>query len=105
MTLNLVTPHLAGNIVLFYRKHSSEATAFVRTLRLYDFYTLYQRQQIAQLIIIRNIQGEEIGKVNTNDNESSIQNLVKNNSSRFSKKKVYLKKEQEKLVVEKIEDI
>ena len=60
---------------------------------------------LEESIIIRNIQGEEIGKVNTNDNESSIQNLVKNNSSRFSKKKVYLKKEQEKLVVEKIEDI
>ena len=60
---------------------------------------------LEESIIIRNIQGEEIGKVNTNDNESSIQNLVKNNSSRFSKKKVYLKKEQEKLVVEKVEDI
>ena len=44
---------------------------------------------LEESIIIRNIQGEEIGKVNTNDNESSIQNLVKNNSSRFSKKKVY----------------
>ena len=60
---------------------------------------------LEESIIIRNIQGEKIGKVNTNDNESSIQNLVKNNSSRFSKKKVYLKKEQEKLVVEKVEDI
>ena len=57
------------------------------------------------LLKLQNIQGEEIGKVNTNDNESSIQNLVKNNSSRFSKKKVYLEKEQEKLVVEKVEDI
>ena len=60
---------------------------------------------LEESIIIRNIQGEEIGKVNTNDNESSIRNLVKNNSSRFSKKKVYLKKEQEKLVVEKVKDI
>lgn len=56
MTLNLITAHLTGNGMFFHGKHSSEATAFVRTFRLYDLNVLDQRQQVTQLVVIRNIQ-------------------------------------------------
>lgn len=61
---------------------------------------------LEDIIIVRNTQGEEIGKVGINDSESAIQNIVKTNIDRFSKKKIFLKKEKESIiVVEKVENI
>lgn len=54
-------------------------------------------------IIIRNIQGEEIGRISPNESETKAQEIVKNNESRFSRKKVYLNKE--KITVKKVENI
>ncbi len=54
-------------------------------------------------VIIRNLQEEEIGRVGTNDSETKMQEIVKNNIDRFSKKKVYLKTENDKLIVQKVE--
>ena len=54
-------------------------------------------------VIIRNLQEEEIGRVGTNDSETKMQEIVKNNIDRFSKKKVYLKTENDNLIVQKVE--
>ena len=54
-------------------------------------------------IKVFNFNNEEIGKININESESKIQDIVKTNKDKFSKKKIYLKKENDKLVVEKIE--
>lgn len=56
-----------------------------------------------QSIIIKNLDNEEIGRVGINDNETKMQEIVKNNINRFSKKKIYLEYEQETLIVQKIE--
>lgn len=54
-------------------------------------------------IIIRNLQEEELGRVSSQDSETKIQEIVKNNIERFSKKKVYLKTEDNRLIVQKVE--
>ena len=56
-------------------------------------------------IIIRNLQEEEIGQVGINDSETKMQEVVKNNINRFSKKKIYLKNENGNLTVQKVEKI
>ena len=52
-------------------------------------------------IIIRNLNDEEIGKVEENQ-ESSSQDIVKNNLDKFTKKIVTLKKEGENIYVQKV---
>lgn len=54
-------------------------------------------------IAIINLQGEEISKVGSSENETKIQEIVKQNIDRFSKKRIYLKIENENLAVEKVE--
>lgn len=54
-------------------------------------------------VIIRNLQEEEIGRVSISDSETKMQEIVKNNIERFSKKKVYLKTEENNLIVQKVE--
>lgn len=54
-------------------------------------------------IVIRNTIGEEIGKISSSESETKIQDIVKNNINRFTKKKIYLKKQE--MVVEKVERI
>ena len=55
-------------------------------------------------VIIRNLQEEEIGRVGVNDSETKMQEIVKNNIDRFGKKKVYLKTENNNLIVQKVEN-
>ena len=52
-------------------------------------------------IIIRNLNDEEIGKVEENQ-ESSSQDIVKNNLDKFTKKIVTLKKEGDNIYVQKV---
>lgn len=52
-------------------------------------------------IVIRNIKGEEIGRV-SNKEEEKVKELVKNNRNQLKKKKVVLKKQKENLYVEKV---
>lgn len=52
-----------------------------------------------------NFNNEEIGKISINESETKIQEIVKNNIDRFTKKKIYLKKENGKLVVKKVEKV
>lgn len=54
-------------------------------------------------VIIRNLQNEEIGQVSSNDSETKIQEVVKENVSRFDRKKIYFKDEDEKLIVKRVE--
>lgn len=56
-------------------------------------------------VIIRNLQNEEIGQVNSNESETKIHETVKENGSRFNKKRIHFKNEGNKLVVEKAEKI
>ena len=52
-------------------------------------------------IIIKNLDDEEIGKVEENQ-ESSSQDIVKNNLDKFTKKIVTLKKEGDNIYVQKV---
>lgn len=56
-------------------------------------------------IVIRNINEEEIGQVSINDSETKIQDIVKENETRFNKKKLYFKTENNKLIIQKIEKV
>lgn len=56
-------------------------------------------------IIIRNLQNEEIGQVNINDSETNIQEIVKKNVSRFNKKKLYFKRNDNNLTIQKVKKI
>ena len=51
---------------------------------------------------ITNLNGEEIGKISESQTETEAKEIVKNNETRFNKKKLYIK-EGEKLVIEKVE--
>ena len=54
-------------------------------------------------VIVRTTNDEEIGRVSASDSETKIQEIVKNNKDRFTKKKIYLKQENEILVIERVE--
>ena len=54
-------------------------------------------------IIVKNTKGEEIGTIGINESETKIQELVKNNISKFTKKKIYLK--QQEMIIKKVEQI
>ena len=54
-------------------------------------------------IIIKTTNDEEIGRVAVDDSETKIQEIVKSNIDRFTKKKVYLKSENNTLVIVKVE--
>ena len=54
-------------------------------------------------VIIKNFNEEELGRVNTNESETKIKEIVKNNKERFNKKKIYLKIQNNDLVVQKVE--
>lgn len=57
----------------------------------------------SEKISVKNLEGEEIGSISANDSETKIQDIVKNNESRFSKKRVYLNRSN--LTVQKVEAI
>lgn len=61
----------------------------------------YSQTATENQIIIRNIEGEEIEKISIQE-EGRINEIVKNNIERFSKKKIVLKLKNEKLQVEKV---
>ena len=54
------------------------------------------------IIVIRNIEGKEIGRVDYQEEEKTKQ-LAKDNSDKLSKKRITLQEEKGKLVVEKVE--
>ena len=54
-------------------------------------------------IIIRNTNEEEIGRLSVTDDETKMQEIVKNNIEKFTKKEITLKKEGDLLVVTKVE--
>lgn len=59
----------------------------------------------SEKVIIRNTSEEEIGQVNINDSETKIQDIVKENGTRFNKKKLYFKTENNKLIIQKVEKV
>lgn len=58
-----------------------------------------------QKVVIRNLVKEEIGQVSSSESETKIQEIVKENVSRFNKKKIILKKEDNRLIVQKVTKI
>ena len=58
-----------------------------------------------QKVVIRNLTEEEIGQVSSSESETKIKEIVKENSSSFNKKKIYLKKEGNRLIVQKVTKI
>lgn len=55
-------------------------------------------------VVIRNMQDEELGRIANSDSEAKAQEIVKQNKERFNKKKIILRNE-ENLVVERVEEI
>lgn len=62
----------------------------------------YSQIEEQGLIIVRDIEGKEIGRVSSSEEEKTKQ-LAKDNSEQLSKKRVILQEEKGKLVVEKVE--
>ena len=54
-------------------------------------------------VVIRNTSDDEIGRVALSESETKMQDIVKNNKDRFSKKKVFLKNENDRLIIERVE--
>ena len=54
-------------------------------------------------VVIKNTNEEEIGRVGIDDSETKVQEIVKNNKDRFIKKKIYIKNENNNLVIERVE--
>lgn len=52
---------------------------------------------------VTNLDNEVIGNMDSNESESKIQDIVKENIDRFSKKKIYLKSENNRLIIKKVE--
>ena len=52
---------------------------------------------------VTNLDNEVIGNIDSNESESKIQDIVKENIDRFSKKKIYLKSENNRLIIKKVE--
>ena len=59
----------------------------------------------SEKVIIRNINEEEIGQVSINDSETKIQEIVKENETRFDRKKLYFNLESDRLIIKKVEKI
>ena len=55
------------------------------------------------IIIVKNTNDEELSRISASEDESAIQNVVKSKKDNCTRKKVTLKKENEKLIVEKVE--
>lgn len=56
-------------------------------------------------VIVRNTSEEEIGQVGIDDSETKIQEIVKENETRFDKKKLYFKTENNNLIIQKVEKV
>lgn len=54
-------------------------------------------------IIIKNTNEEEIGRLSVTDDETKMQEIVKNNIEKFTKKEITLKNENDSLIVTKVE--
>lgn len=70
------------------------------TVEIVEYLENYSEEQS---VIIKNLDNEEIGRVGINDSETKMQEIVKNNIDRFSKKKIYLNNKEETLAVQKVE--
>lgn len=69
------------------------------TVEIVEYLENYSEEQS---VIIKNLDNEEIGRVGINDSETKMQEIVKNNIDRFSKKKIYLNNKEETLTVQKV---
>lgn len=56
-----------------------------------------------EIITVKNLEGEERGKVGINEGETKIQEIVKGNLEGFSKKKIYLDNSDGNITVQKVE--
>ena len=63
-----------------------------------------ESSQNGEKIIIKNLQEESIGESYINDGETKIQEIIRNNKDRFSKKKIYLQKSNESLFIQRVEE-
>lgn len=55
------------------------------------------------IILIKNINEEEIGQASDQNIEQNVQDIVKRNSNKFTKKKITLKRQNENLYVQKVQ--
>ena len=73
----------------------------VEIIEYLEDYSPMLKEEAEDFIIIRNLQEEEIGRISGSAEEEETE-LVKRNIDRFSKKKLQLKLENDKLYVEKV---
>jgi len=62
----------------------------------------YSESTTENRITLRNIEGEKIEEINLQD-EGKINEIVKNNIEKLDKKKIYIKNEGKKLIVQRVE--
>ena len=55
VAFQLVDAHLCRHLWLLHREHTAESAALVNALRLADGYAFYERQQVLELRIFRDI--------------------------------------------------
>ncbi len=73
----------------------------VEIIEYLEDYSPMLQEEAQDYIIIKNLQEEEIGKITGAVEEEETQ-LVKNNIDKFSKKKMLIRKENEKLYIERV---
>ena len=73
----------------------------VELVEYLEDYSPMLKEEAEDFIVIRNLQEEEIGRISGSDEEEET-DLVKRNIDKFSKKKLQLKAENDKLYIEKV---
>lgn len=73
----------------------------VEIVEYLEDYSPMLKEEAEDFVMIRNLQEEEIGRISGSDEEEET-NLVKRNIDKFSKKKLQLKAENNKLYIEKV---
>ena len=73
----------------------------VELVEYLEDYTPMLSEQPEDYIIIKNLDGEEISRTSSSNEEEEL-DIVKRNIDRFSKKEVLLKNENEKLYIQKV---
>lgn len=73
----------------------------VEIIEYLEDYSIVLKEEKENYATIRNLRQEEIGKVNVTNTEEETE-FIKRNKERFSKKKIVLRLENEKLYVEKV---
>lgn len=92
----------AGTLFLLNNIEKKEENYYVEIVEYTVDYSLMLKDEPENVIIIRNLEGEEVSRYSSSSEEDEVQ-IVKRNIDKFNKKQIKLKKENEQLYIEKEE--